>query len=158
MSRRAMLSSMRERQAYVFEAELVGHPGVSRTIALAGDQTLELLHEHLRVAFRWDDDHLYSFWLDGSFWGDPETEYTAPFEPEEGARTADVHVDALGLAPGRKLAYVFDFGDEWRVTIWLRNIRPAAGARLPQIVESRGEAPPQYESYDEEGEGADDTI
>ena len=40
------------------------------------------------------------FWLDGEFWGDPETEYTAPFEPEE---DADVHAcldDQSGFTTG----------------------------------------------------------
>ena len=143
---------MAKREAYVFEAKLVGHRGVSRTFALAGDQTLELLHVVLRGGFGWEEDHLYSFWLDGEFWGDPASEYTAPFEPEEGAQTADVPLATLGLEPGRRIAYVFDFGDEWRVDLRVADIRPAADEKLPQLVASRGDAPPQYEDYDEEDE------
>jgi hypothetical protein len=43
---------------------------------------------------------LYAFWLDGEFWGNAETAYTAPFEPEPGAKTADVALDELGLNTG----------------------------------------------------------
>ena len=143
---------MSERQAYVFEAKLVGHRGVSRTFALAGDQTLELLHVLLRGGFGWEEDHLYSFWLDGEFWGDPASEYTAPFEPEEGAQTADVPLDGLGLEPGQTIAYIFDFGDEWRVDLRVADIRPAGEEKLPQLVASRGDAPPQYPDYDEDEE------
>ena len=143
---------MAKREAYVFEAKLVGHRGVSRTFALAGDQTLELLHVLLRGGFGWEEDHLYSFWLDGEFWGDPASEYTAPFEPEEGAQTADVPLDELGLEPGRRIAYVFDFGDEWRVDLRIADIRPAGDEKLPQLVASRGDAPPQYPDYDEDEE------
>lgn len=69
-------------------------------------------------------------------------------------KTADVPIEALGLEPEQEIAYGFDFGDEWRVAIRLDEIRPAAGERVPRMVESRGEAPPQYEEYDEEDEDA----
>jgi hypothetical protein len=73
--------------AYVFEAELDEDPAVSRRVAVRGDQTLVDLHEELRRAFEWWDDHLYSFWLDGEFWGSRESEYTSPIEPEDGGAT-----------------------------------------------------------------------
>lgn len=38
---------------------------VVRTIAVREDQTLEQLHEALRLTFGWGDPHLYSFWLSG---------------------------------------------------------------------------------------------
>jgi hypothetical protein len=39
--------------AYVFEAELLEYPEVSRLIAVRGDQTLADLHEELHRAFEW---------------------------------------------------------------------------------------------------------
>jgi Plasmid pRiA4b ORF-3-like protein len=142
--------------AYVFEAELVDYPKVSRRIAVRGDQTLEDLHEELRRAFEWWEDHLYSFWFDGEFWGDKETEYTSPIEPEDGVKTADVQLDRLGLEPGREIAYVFDFGDEWRIRLRLDEIRPAGDQTYPAILERRGKAPPQYPIPDEDELGAGD--
>jgi len=134
-------------EALVFETELVGHPGVTRAIALRESDTLVTLHEMLRAAYGWDDDHLYSFWLDGEFWGDRASEYTAPFELEEGgAKSAEARLDSLGLEPGRRIAYVFDFGDEWRVRLRLAEPEETAGT-LPRIVESRGDAPAQYAEY-----------
>jgi len=133
--------------AFVFETELVDHPGVTRTIAVRGSHTLVTLHAMLRVAYGWEDDHLYSFWLDGEFWGDRASEYTAPFELEEGGATsAETRLDRLGLEPGQEIAYVFDFGDEWRVRLRLADLQ-AVGGTLPRIVESRGDAPPQYPDY-----------
>jgi hypothetical protein len=142
--------------AYVFEAELVEYPEVSRRLAVRGDQTLEDLHEVLRRAFGWWEDHLYSFWLDAEFWGDREREYTSPIEPEDGVKTADVELDRLALEPGREIAYVFDFGDEWRVRLRLGEIRPAGDETYPAILESRGKAPPQYPIPDEKELGAGD--
>lgn len=143
--------------AFVFEAELDEFPEVSRRIAVRGDQTLADVHEELRDGFEWSDDHLFSFWLDGEFWGSKESEYTAPFEPEPGSQTADIALERLGLTRGQKLAYVFDFGDEWRVNLTLAETRPADETETyPVTLERRGKAPPQYAIPDEEELGAGD--
>jgi hypothetical protein len=131
-------------EALVFEAELVDHRGVRRRIAVAADQTLEDLHVALREAFEWWDDHLYSFWLDGQFWDDRESEYTAPVEAEPGTKTADATLASLDLEVGREIAYVFDFGDQWRVRLKLAERRPAGKEPLPAVVDRVGAAPPQY--------------
>jgi pRiA4b ORF-3-like protein len=129
-------------RSYTLEADLIDCPGVSRTLVIGSEQTLAALHELLRAAFDWHDDHLYSFWLDGEFWG--EDAYTSPVEAEPDAKTADVPLDQLGPEPGQRIAYLFDFGDEWRVLLTVTDARPNGGAQ-PEIVERRGEAPPQYD-------------
>jgi hypothetical protein len=133
------------RRAYVFRAKLARHPGVVRTVALAEEQTLEDLHELLRAEFGWDDPHLYSFWLSGRFWDGRETEYAAPFELEEsGARSARTAVGELDLERGQKIAYLFDYGDQWEVEVTVPDITDASEEAYPQVLERRGEAPPQY--------------
>lgn len=140
------------RRAFVFEAGLAASPDVSRTVALADDQTLEDLNELLRAEFGWHDPHLYSFWLDGEFWGNPETEYSAPFELEEsGANSAQTTIGQLGLEPKQRIAYLFDYGDSWKVELTVTEIREAGDESLPAL-ERRGEAPPQYEPLDEDEE------
>src|SRR5712691_2990332 len=137
---------------YIFRADLVGFRGVSRKLAVRGDETLADLHQLLQFAFEWDDDHLYSFWLSGTLWdSQPGSEYTCP-SPwlERGERSARVRLDRLGPRVGQKIAYVFDFGDEWRVRLPLVETRPAAPDPRPPIHERRGEAPPQYGYEDEE--------
>jgi len=140
-----------ENSVYIFNARLVDYEGVSCTIAVRASQTLEHLHRALRRAFRWYDDHLYSFWLSGVHWGGPETEFTAPYElAESDARSAAVaRLGDLDLQPGRPIAYLFDFGDQWRVLLELRErVPPDPGTRYPKVLERRGEPPPQY-TYDE---------
>jgi hypothetical protein len=140
------------RRASVFRAELVDYPGVARTVALAEEQTLEDLAELLGEEFGWDDPHLYSFWLSGEFWDGPETEYAAPFELEEGgAKSAQTPIAEVGLEKGQKIAYLFDYGDQWRVEIAVTEIRDAGDDSYPQVLERAGEAPPQY-AFDETGE------
>jgi hypothetical protein len=136
---------------YVFDAKLESHveSPVTRTLALPGAETLVDLHRLIQEAFEWDDDHLYSFWLDGEFWGDKETEYSAPFELEEsGATSAEVEIGRLDLQRGQKIAYIFDFGDQWSVSLTLRETREDDETG---ILERKGEPPQQYpENEDEE--------
>src|SRR5262245_16404123 len=135
----------------VFDASLVDYADVTCTIGVRDNQTLEHVHRGLRRAFNWDDDHLYSFWLSGVPWDGPETEFTAPNELEMSeARSADIRLRDLDLEVGRPIAYVFDFGDEWRVLLHLRQrVAPEPGARYPKVLRRNGEAPRQY-AFDDE--------
>lgn len=148
------------KQVYVFAAGLVGFPGVRRTVAVRSDQTLVDLHDALRFAFEWDDDHLYSFWLDGKFWSRTGDEYTHPWHaaepnPLEGfvigpsPRSAEVRLDRIELTKGQRIAYVFDFGDEWRLRLTLRQVTDDDGQQYPRLLKSVGDAPPQYPDYEE---------
>jgi len=148
------------KQVYVFATSLVGFPGVRRTIAVRSDQTLVDLHDALQFAFEWDDDHLYSFWLDGKFWSRAGDEYTHPRQAAEpnplGAfvigpapRSADVRLDRIELTKGHRIAYLFDFGDEWRVRLTLRQVTDDDGQQYPRLLKSVGDAPPQYPDYEE---------
>jgi hypothetical protein len=141
------------RDAITFRASLDGFPGVERDVVVRSDQTLIHLHRVLQQAFAWDDDHLYSFWLDGRFWGDAESEYTAPFELEPPQKSADVKLAGLGLLPGATIAYIFDFGDEWRVGLTVLTTAPADQEPCPRILASRGDAPPQYEEEEDDEPG-----
>ena len=141
--------------AYLFDARLVDHPGVEARVALAPGDTLATLHELLREAFGWDDPHLYSFWFDGEFWGDPATEYTSPDEVEVGQRSAVVALAELDLEPGQEIAFIFDFGDQWRVLLTVADLGTIEQA-LPCIVARRGNPPPQYPNYDEADIGIDE--
>jgi shikimate kinase len=102
------------------------------------------VHDAIQEAFGWYDDHLYSFWLDGEFWGRRDLEFTTPLTPDEGRRTADVPLAELDLAVGSRIAYVFDFGDEWRVRLTLRERIRSDGGTYPRVLRREGTAPPQY--------------
>jgi Plasmid pRiA4b ORF-3-like protein len=81
-----------------------------------------------QAAFDWDDDHLYSFWLDGEFWSRNGREYTHPFHASQpnplgpfahgpAPPSAEIRLSRLKLKNGQRIAYLFDFGDEWRVRL-----------------------------------------
>ncbi len=50
----------------------------------------------------------------------------------------------LRRAAGEKLAYLFDFGDEWRVLLTLKTIRANDRRAYPLLLAAVGDAPPQY--------------
>lgn len=134
-------------QTYVFDAELVGFEGVRRKITVRGDLTLVDLHYALQSAFGWDDDHLFSFWLDGEFWGSEDEHYTHPRHARSSRprrRSACARLEELALEPGRRLAYVFDYAAEWRVALALAEVRPGGGRAVARCIERVGAAPPQY--------------
>lgn len=135
-------------QTYVFTAELVGFEGVRRTICLRADLTLVDLHYALQSAFGWDDDHLYSFWLDGAFWASEEQHYMHPYHAtslDPPGKSACAHLDELALSQGQRIAYEFDFDRHWRLALELREIRAGEGPAVARCIEREGTVPPQYD-------------
>jgi hypothetical protein len=124
-------SEVAGRSVFVFEAELLDVGGVSARVAVAGHEHLSELHEAIQQAFNWEDDHLYSFWLDGEFWSRDGEELVRPGTTDTDSRTADVPVGELRLKIGSQIAYVFDYGDEWRVMLTLRE-RADGGSTMPR--------------------------
>jgi hypothetical protein len=135
-------------QTYVFDAELVDFQDVRRVIAVRDDLTLVDLHYALQSAFGWDDDHMYAFWLGGQFWPSADEHFTRPCGGEEpvdpAERSACTRLESLGLSEGRQLAYVFDFGDEWRVRLHVDEVVDDDGDPSPRLLQAVGAAPPQY--------------
>jgi len=128
----------------VFDAKLVGAGGVTVRFAIAAHQHLTVVHDVLNRAFGWRDDHLYAFWLDGRFWSREGVELVRPGMSDSGTATADVPLSELDIPVGAKIAYVFDFGDEWRVELRLRERTGADDGAYPRVLQRRGTAPPQY--------------
>jgi hypothetical protein len=68
-----------------------------------------------------------------------------------------VKIEELCLKVGKQFMYLFDYGDEWRFKVKVTAINPnAADADYPKIVQSVGEAPPQYPDIEEDWDEDDD--
>jgi len=133
------------KQTYVFTVKLVDVKGVRRRIAVRGDLTLVDLHYAIQAAFGWDDDHHYAFWLGGEFWVRGGDQYTHPRCARHGtAKSALVPLDELALEIDQRIAYLFDFGAEWRVRLRLREIVPDDGRASPRLLAATGTPPAQY--------------
>jgi hypothetical protein len=63
-------------------------------------------------------------------------------------------IEELALKPRQEFMYLFDYGDEWRFKVRVSAIDENADpdAAYPRLVESVGEAPPQYPEWDDEEE------
>ena len=69
------------------------------------------------------------------------------------SRSARVPIVELDLRKGKKIAYLFDFGDEWRLLLRVVDSWKAADESYPMLVEAEGIPPPQYLPFEDEVEG-----
>lgn len=102
-------------------------PPVWRRLVLHGDLLLDEVHAVLQAAFGWQDYHLHKFWPGPAkrVWRGPSflTEYDLS-EGEEGVLESEVRLDQLLRAPGDRVFYTYDFGDEWTPTLRLESVGP----------------------------------
>jgi len=114
-------------KAYVFDARLADDPGVSRTVAVGSDQTLDDVHGALRQAFEWHGDFPYAFRLDGG------RDYAGA--PGEGV---DVPLAALELRSGDRLEHDVEGPEEWHFALTVLDVR-RDDEPLPRVLERNGE-------------------
>jgi hypothetical protein len=141
---------------YDFKVRFRHDKSMYRTIAVRSDQTLEDLHLAIQGALRWDNDHLYSFFVNGKLY-DERYRFSSPWEEDNPPWTDQAVIGELGLTPKHKFLYLFDYGDshEFEVEVVDVKARAERGA-YPRVVESKGKAPAQYWYGDEDEDGEED--
>lgn len=128
---------------YVFKVVL--RSNLWRRIEMSAGHSLLDLHDAIQEAFDFDDDHLYSFFMDGEAWSDEK--FTSPHD-EEGPHVDEVRIGEIGLLVGKRIVYLFDYGDCWQFRVEVEDIRTEGPKpRKPRIVEKKGKAPEQYPDY-----------
>lgn len=133
---------------YVFKVAL-GHD-IYRTIALDATMTLEDLHLAIQKIYKFDDDHLYAFYMDGNPWSNGESYTDDRGFGGEGILAAVVQIGELGLYEGKTFLYLFDFGDNWHFYCTVLSIDAnAKPLKKYKLLESVGKAPEQYGSEDD---------
>lgn len=88
-------------------------PPVWRRFEIAGDITLDRLHDVLQTVMGWTDSHLHSF-RTGT--GPAAAAFATEFdrsEAEEGPFEDGVRLDQVIAEAGDRLWYDYDFGDSW---------------------------------------------
>lgn len=130
-------------QTYVFR---VSYYTAWRTIALSSEHTLEDLHLAIQEAYRFDNDHLYAFYMDGKrgsshVFMDPRADNAYPYADEDPIGWLDLYV-------GQRILYFFDFGDSWQFDVKLLETRDEPHRGRPKILQTEGESPKQYISSD----------
>ncbi len=127
-------------------------PPIWRRVDVRSDVTLEVMHQVLQVAFSWDDYHLYRFSLGGHAFDRDSQLFLCPYDVDNpdwedsdaGLPAAAVRLDETMGEPGDVLQYVYDFGDNWELTLRLEEIL-AADASTPTavVVDGQRAAPPE---------------
>jgi hypothetical protein len=129
---------------YRFKVRLQGESGAEMVLDLRSEQTLGDLHDAIQEALRWDSDHLYAFYISGEL-DDHDSVHFGPAEHSDPPLAEEQPVGRLGLLPGHKFLYLFDFGDHHEMTVTLMEVQQKAGrGRYPKIVKKPARPPKQY--------------
>lgn len=116
------------------------------TVSLASNHTMEDLHKIIINTFEFDDDHLYSFFMDGKKWS--ENCIVAPLDDYGDPVATEVKIGSVGLYAEQQFMYLYDYGDEWTFTITVEQIeKEKPEPAKPYLKERKGEGPKQYFYY-----------
>lgn len=105
------------------------------------------LHHCIQHAVDFDDDHLYEFYLSNSG-RSRNRDVVASYDHADTVSLADI----FPLPKGKKLFYLFDFGDNWVFSVSksrMPSFDPVIGVTYPQLVGEKGDRPIQYQDWEE---------
>ena len=127
-------------------------PTIWRRLDLRSNLTLDLLHQVLQVAFDWTDSHLHRFSLGGGAFDDDSQLFLCPYdvvnkewpEDDDGLPAAETRLDETLSEPGDVLHYLYDYGDNWELTLRLEDVFPAeSNCPTAVVVDGDRAAPPE---------------
>ena len=118
-----------------------------RRIEVPADCSLHELSSTILDSVEFDADHLYAFTYRNRFGGVESASH--PYTEEE-PQADEVLVGEVPLLVGQTMRYVFDFGDHWEFGVTLEQVDPERVVENPAILETHGESPEQYPSWDED--------
>lgn len=121
---------------------------VWRILVLQGEHTMEQLHELILKAFDFDNEHLYSFFMDGQKWSNKSV--VSPLDDSGLMKSNEIRIGDIGLSKGQSFTYLYDYGDEWMFTIVVEQVSKRSTKRInPHIKEQKGKSPIQYIDWDD---------
>ncbi len=119
-------------------------PAVWRSVQVPSTLTLAQLHDLLQAAFGWEDYHLHRFSIGGRSWDRGAEHFLCPSDVEEGEDDGvpdrEVRLDELLVEPGDSVNYVYDYGDNWDVTVLVTSVAEATDV---QLLDGHGGSPPE---------------
>lgn len=127
------------------------HASTEFVLELSSEHTLADLHDAIQSAWEWGSDHMYIFYMTGKK-GDEHYEFSHEYVEDTNAYAYEITLGELGLRLRQKFLYLFDFGDNHEFTIVVHRINPenpeTDRAKLPRIVDKKGEPMLQYPIYE----------
>ncbi|WP_153009912.1 plasmid pRiA4b ORF-3 family protein [Sporosarcina koreensis] len=124
-----------------------------RKLKLPGAYTMDDLHHNILLSYDFEDNHLYSFFMDNKKWSN--NCIASPNDDLGHADASKVHIDRNGFVKGQQFLYVFDYGAEWTFRVTVEEIdEQDTNDFTPQLVDEKGPSPKQYfdEDWDEDDE------
>jgi len=118
-----------------------------RVISIPNDFTLDILAEAIIESFDFDLDHMYGFYDNIKKWSKSTDSYIMDDEYESATGfVTEVTVGEVFKKPKKKMLLLFDYGDEWKFVVELIKGKNAESEMelSALIIESQGDAPPQY--------------
>jgi hypothetical protein len=145
-------NEMKEIYTLTIELELGMYADSSwkRVIEAPEDMDLFDLHLYIQEIINFDNDHLFEFFV-GKNWRKRERvfgdEDEFGFEDVEGL---DINLKKIYPMKGSNLYYHFDFGDSWifKIKKGKKKKYVEKGITYPRVIESEGENPEQYPSWE----------
>jgi hypothetical protein len=147
---------MKSGDTFVLRAALEGEPSIYRDIEIEPSKSLYVLARSIVKAFGFDFDHAFGFYSGLT----PARLMKAYPRYELFADMGDADAGVLGVkktvisqafpALGHTMVFLFDYGDEWHFRVKLKATgTKLAKVRYPRVIETRGDAPPQYPDTDD---------
>ena len=120
-----------------------------RVFAIPEGFTLYSLAEAIVDGFDFDFDHAFGFYDNIKRWSHSDEGFELFADIGEESEFKGVKITRVNKVfdeIGKKMLFLFDYGDEWHFIVELKGIElPKEGGEYPFVVESVGDAPPQYE-------------
>lgn len=112
-------------------------------VILGANHTMADLHHIIIDSFQFDDDHLYSFFMDGKKWS--RNCIVAPMDNSGDPIATEVKIGSVGLHAKKNFMYLYDYGDEWIFTVSVLKIEKDKREPItPCLLERKGSGPEQY--------------
>jgi len=127
-------------------------PTIWRRLDLRSNMTLDLLHQVLQVAFDWTDSHLHRFSLGGRAFDHHSQLFLCPYdvdnkewpEDDDGLPATETRLDETLSEPGDVLHYLYDYGDNWELTLRLEKVLTAeSDCPAGVVIDGERAAPPE---------------
>lgn len=118
------------------------------TIEIDSTTTLEGLHIAIQDAVEFDNDHLYEFYTSRT----ERSRDRVRFDDENEGIYSETLESLYPLDLGRKLYYLFDYGDSWLFKISKSRKSPQGprqSVTYPRMINEVGNKPEQYPAWEE---------
>lgn len=114
----------------------VENPPVWRRVLVPATIRLDHLHEIVQAAMGWQNAHLHAFIHGQTYYGIPDPDL--PYRDERATRLNNL------AAPGDRILYNYDFGDDWDHEIAIEETTVASpDMRYPWCVDGQAACPPE---------------